>query len=609
MRSRWTTSPKYPVTKSIYNCMDASSRRFKKQSAHIVSPELCNDLLRRLSPFLSCKSPIDILDLWPGSGFWSSKVNELLQPRRHILVEPRIECYRPLLAPLTQSKPCYVLRSEDPYRLSQWQEILAQSFPEQEQSKSKTDGTVVQNDTLLILANPPTSAANDHFTASRWWSTVMDQCLRQSGLHTYGSVRILSLMPTSEALSVVPQSVSGRKRAALLTETVSKRAFIVGMSDPEALPLLTKEWDMLVKSAACAAERAAELNDTIPADRIPPPLLMAPQSPKPGNSGKPFVPRPKQDWHDRALVGFEPQPKKARKKAEKDIDEKESQDVARQIIRLNQDNTRAYKIQHAVDLYMQADDMEKAFSRAVADPAVELSELKHLDEQLSEKRKEAAAALEIIESRSRVQVITRIDDRRATFSTGSLDDSILYWERRPFEPFKIHPRELYPLDMPCAMVYFEPDTQALIPRALRAMDAAKQSELLDTLNIFINSMNTQNPVTAAEFLRILFPERSSTDLVKTIPSLAEFASKKLGSTSVEPVEADQTDRELLEYDLGTVRMRSLPISVLWDIVLEYDKAPFKLDDMRLTRALGGSVTAYRAGESPIQQERIRLKLK
>jgi hypothetical protein len=33
-------------------------------------------------------APLDILDLWPGGGLISSKVNELLQPRRHVLVEP-----------------------------------------------------------------------------------------------------------------------------------------------------------------------------------------------------------------------------------------------------------------------------------------------------------------------------------------------------------------------------------------------------------------------------------------------------------------------------------------------------------------------------------------
>ena len=162
--------------------------------------------------------PLDILDLWPGAGILSSRINDLLRPRRHILLEPALKSFGQFLEPLAASNPCYTLEQMDVYSQTNWSGVFNRLLPEQQPLPSKEPGKLKNNNTLLVIANPavPNSILN-HYTPARWWGAVMEDCLNQSGLHEYGSVRILALMPQVEARIVLPQTMADRNRPALLT--------------------------------------------------------------------------------------------------------------------------------------------------------------------------------------------------------------------------------------------------------------------------------------------------------------------------------------------------------------------------------------------------------
>ena len=108
-----------------------------------------DDVLKRVSPYLRRNPPVDILDLWPGGGFLSSKVNTLLEPRRHLLVEPNIN-FHGLLTPLVESKPCYKLVQEHIYGKCDWVDFFATHFPQQGPGNRESSGVIPKNDTLPV---------------------------------------------------------------------------------------------------------------------------------------------------------------------------------------------------------------------------------------------------------------------------------------------------------------------------------------------------------------------------------------------------------------------------------------------------------------------------
>ena len=78
----------------------ASTPNGDKSRVNIVSDKLCDDILSYIGPSLERHRGCDIVDLYPGAGEWSSKLNQFLQPRSHVLLEPDADLYRPFLQPL-----------------------------------------------------------------------------------------------------------------------------------------------------------------------------------------------------------------------------------------------------------------------------------------------------------------------------------------------------------------------------------------------------------------------------------------------------------------------------------------------------------------------------
>ncbi|QMW37666.1 hypothetical protein COH20_008711 [Aspergillus flavus] len=609
--TRWTPVPHLPLTQAIYNCFPLPTRRRSVRKAELASEKLCDDVLNRLSPFLLRNPAVDILDLWPGAGLWSSKVNALLKPRRHVLIEPELKYYKPLLLPLAESNPSYELLSAEIHDIADWQSILSKHFPEQGPSNRDDSGILPRNDTLLILANPPAiGSKKDHYTPARWWSVFMEACMHQTGLHAYGSVRMVASLPISDAQQVIPRTIIERKRPALLTENVAMHAFEVAApkapKDPNAWATL-KGWDLMTSNALRVAQRAAEQGVTTPPGRELPPIPLAPESPDQGRIPLPYVPRPYTEWHEKVW-----------KKITTDTPAKDGKLNATQrrgLTQLNKENRDVYKRQYQATTIGEIDELTNTLSRTAADPRESSAAL----EPILDKIKAAKSTVDQILSEVHYEVIKEVpavvDNKRVALHSGNFDDAILHWDRRPFEPLLITPEELYPREAERSVLYFEADPNPPAVQKLNQLDPSQRDAALRLFEALSLTIGTRNLMTVAEFLELIFPERPINDIVKSIPGLAVFAAKTPkpdfdnlpktihGSPEArEPLDPAACYQENLDYDLSDVRVRTLPISTLWDIFVEYQKkGNTNLSTVQLTQLLGGTLTSFRTGWEPTKR--------
>ncbi|RAL02886.1 uncharacterized protein BO80DRAFT_402609 [Aspergillus ibericus CBS 121593] len=599
---------RFPLAKSIAKCFPGHFRRRNTRRPEIVSEELCDHALQRLSPFLLRNRPVDILDLWPGAGLWSSKINRLLQPRSHLLVEPELELFRPLLDPLAQSHPSYKMLSMDIFPINDWRPVLMEHFPEQGPDNCSRTGPLPQNDTLLVLANMPTSTSEkDHFTAGRWLQMFMETCMQQTGLHAYGSVRLLATLPSNEAQTLLPRYVVERRRVALWTENVALHAFEVAAPAEERFWVNHKGFNVATRNAARVAERAAENNIITPPGREVAPLLPAPESPDPGRKPTPYTPRIRTTLHDRLWDDIQALETMTRTSPGY-ADAKKKRNRAQ--TRLNRDNRQAYFLQQMVDRSREIDAHYDALSRAAADPNTNSTTLQPILDKITALR--TAIAAEAQENPDLPKHFPPLYDSHRASLRGdqNFDDALLAWDRRPFEPLHIQPDEFYPSGVDRTIIYFEANPHSPAIQKINTLDPSDRSNAIRLFeNLTLSLGRGREAISAAEVFNLIFPGRPTNDIVKAIPSLAEYATKtpkpdfdhlpktvhgepRPGTDVPDPAISFQ---ENLDYDLSDVRVHILSTSTIWDICVEYQRTGVPLSSVQLNRVFGGTLTSYKMG--------------
>ncbi|KAM0100459.1 hypothetical protein ACP6JE_005030 [Aspergillus fumigatus] len=554
--------------------------------------------------------------MWPGAGLWSSKVNDYLCPRRHVLVEPNIKVFGPMLKTLVESKPCYSLVSQDIHDLDEdWHGFLAKHLPEQGLFNCDASGALAKNDSLLVLANvPPNASKLDHYTPARSWSALMEACMRQSGLHTYGSVRVIATLPLFEAQTILPRSVSNRSRPALITENVALHAFEVASTQDPSVWTMAKGWDLAAANAARVAERSAQHNVIVPAGRQVPPVPLAPEAPEPGHSPYPYVSRLKTDMHDRILKTI-----KTAEKSPSDIALKKKKQRA--LIQLRYDNRNSFLRKELADKQIKIDELNRSLARKAADSTADLQDLQPILDQIGSLKADIAKLSSEVHYEVLHHVPNMIDDARSALSTGSFDDAVLLWDRRLFEPLHIQPEELYPRETDMTMIYFEADANPPIMRLCNQVDEASRADLYRIYEAVSLIFGSRSAMPVSELLNALFPNRPINDLVRAIPSLATHAARtpkpnfdslpktvhgRPGEDPSKQLDPVFNFQENLDYDLSDVRIRCLSSITLWEIILEYQKEnDTEVNVVQLNRLLGGTLTSFRAGEYGMEPKKLR----
>ncbi|PYH89854.1 hypothetical protein BO71DRAFT_444301 [Aspergillus ellipticus CBS 707.79] len=612
-RVLWKPIKPFPLTATIYNSIPKGARRSLNRRPELVSEPIWDAAVERLSPYLLRNAALDIIDLWPGAGVLSSKIHDLLRPRRHLLFEPGV-CWKFRLDPLVQSDPSSykLIHTNDDQLIASsvtnWSHLVAKHLPEQEAANRDPTDPALQNSTLLVLANPPTASTDkSHFTPSRWWLAFMKACMQLSGVHAYGSVRLLASLPTLEASAIIPRYVTERRRPAIWTENVALHAFEV-MSPPEDMIWVNhKDLNLAMKNAACVAKRSAETNTPTPFGRERPPLMMAPESPNLGRKPTPYIPRIRTSMHDRLWADITaPQSMNPSSPAYAEAERKSN--VAQ--TRLNTDNRNAHSLAQQVDHLLQIDQLYRSLSHMAADPKENAASLQPILDKIAA-LKEASAEDHSDQSllRSKRSPLI-VDNYRASLHKNDFDDSVLLWDRRPFEPLTIEFNETYPRGIDRSYIYFEPNPNPPFAQKLANLDKSQREDAANLFEAISAALGRgRDPLTVSEIFKVIAPDRPANDIVRAVPILAEHAAKtpKPDFDSLpKTVHGESRDgcppdpalsfQENLDYDLSEVRVHSLSISTLWDICVEYVKGDNpSLSLLQMNRSFGGIMTSSTTG--------------
>lgn len=565
-----------------------------------------DNVLERVSPYLRRNPPVDILDLWPGCGLWSSKVNELLQPRRHVLVEPSIH-FHSLLTPLAQTKPCYTLVQEHIYGKFDWSGFFATHLPEQGPGNRESSGIIPKNDTLLILANlPDATSTMDHFKPSRWFLNFMNSCLKQTDVNFYGAVRVLATMPSNEVSGMLPRAANERTRTGVFAETLGLHNIeLASPAEPERSHQW-RGWDHLNENRKLVAERAAANNIITPPTRELPPVKLVPQIAHRGRNDLPYEPRLYTQVHEKLFADIAEGDKLGVDSAFKTTDPKAKAILRKRSIALThlvRDNSTTHFRQKLANTILELDEVSRTFARAAADPKESVESLKALEDRMISLKLSYTtlrSSLHFVQLERHEHVI---DDLRLARLSNNIDDGSLVHDRRPFEPLYIHPDEIYPRGSGRGAIYFETDPNPPVLKKVFDLPNSMVQPVLDRYFALLAFVGFRSKMPVAELLETVFPLETINSHVRDIPSLANFAERRLkpgcgplplpeGST-LDPAFAFQ---ENVDYDLSGVRLRTLSAQTLLDIAIKYEMLPEKLSIIVFSRVLGGTMTQAQLGE-------------
>ncbi|EFW13195.1 conserved hypothetical protein [Coccidioides posadasii str. Silveira] len=588
----WTPVRHYSRSPSL----SAASR---DHAIHINSERLCDDVLERLAPTFHNTGPIDIIDLYPGIGLWSRKVNELLKPRRHILLEPNEKDYLPHLQPLLDRSPNYRLLPWEPLDERKLATLFSEEYlPEQLKRVLGPQGRIQVNPSLLILANM-TRHRNSYSKKIFTFLRHLESCFDQTLFHQRGLGRMISLFSAADAENVLPRKLFGRRSlAGLQMQRRQKSYSLLGapmrVTMPHSREVISgiDPQEQLQLARRMPGSLLREIESRSPIELAPEALALRP-------SDIPHFKRPRQDWHNGFLELYEEYKQNAKDNpgSTKLPDPKKESLFMVQRKRLLLENRESHIIADCLEKGLAIDDvhaqlrsiMQKGKPYPVSTPEL-VSKLEALTSEYD-------AVFSQLSMLSKLRAVQHIQEVRAyNNNTDSTDchTPLLLWDRRVAEPLRIKQEELQP-PIPCGIIDFHPNPSSPMLRTLQEYTSANKSreDYLDMISLFKQLIRiiSRGNATAVDrsLLHPLFPGRPVTDLVEAIPSLRKFARV---TATYPPGSTIRSAKDLqltfAEDCLSGTYLRELPISVLWDIALEWNRWPMRMiTAQELWKVLGG----------------------
>lgn len=416
----------------------------------------------------------------------------------------------------------------------------------------------------------------------------MEDCLSQSGLHEYGSVRILAVMPQTEARIVLPQTMADRNRPALLTESVALSAIEVASSNEDISWVGLKGIGVYDRVQKRVSERGAAFKT--PPGREMPQIRFAPQHPKPTKKSLPHTPRISTELHVNLTKKMNGKDKAVASKAR---------------TALGADNRAAYYRELTISKQLAIDSKMSELAQLAASTNAPTADLRDIDEKIALLTKDLAEVIGtihygILRTKDRL-----IDEERASrVGNANFDDAALLWDRRPFEPLKIDTTELYPRE-PMSVLYFEADENCIAARTLSKVAEERRTDVARLFDAIARVFRGKNDMSVAELIQNLLPNLTTEQVVQEIPGLLAYSDKRLkcdgSGVDAERAMADGGDTQLLERiecDFSGWRVRTLSAEILWEIILLYEQHAQDLSALQLSRVIGATLTTFGAGESP-----------
>lgn len=209
-----------------------------KTRVSMIDERLADDILNYIKPSLLRHEGCDIIDIYPSAGVWSRRLNDLLKPRSHILMEPEEDTYKPFLQPLLD-RPGTVIVPKSGIIWAELNEILTPTYLPHQKERDPTDllDPPKRNDTLLVTANLAFFPKKRFRTFESVAQLVLFQfmsSLRASSLfQKYGMVRMLIWAAPDDIRALLPRTVQERRRVAMETEVSTE--WLMEIAGPDAL--------------------------------------------------------------------------------------------------------------------------------------------------------------------------------------------------------------------------------------------------------------------------------------------------------------------------------------------------------------------------------------
>ncbi|KAK1777695.1 hypothetical protein QBC45DRAFT_416215 [Copromyces sp. CBS 386.78] len=197
-------------------------RKYDRTRVHVTSEKMIDDILEYMKPTLMRHEGCDIIDLNPGAGVWSTKLNDLLKPRTHLLLEPDAEFYAPMLEPLLEREGIKLIAKDGVI----WAELLSvltpEYLPHQKEHHYTADDVPERNDTLLVTANLGSYPKRKYASFASATAMILYQfnhAIRSGALfQKYGLVRMLLWLDDEDKAAILPRMAQRRRRVAVDAE-------------------------------------------------------------------------------------------------------------------------------------------------------------------------------------------------------------------------------------------------------------------------------------------------------------------------------------------------------------------------------------------------------
>ncbi|KAF8444302.1 hypothetical protein BGX38DRAFT_1198032 [Terfezia claveryi] len=196
--------------------------RSKTRRAQIINEELVREILVRedWSGWHGCQ----IVDMNPGMGIFSRVLNEFVQPSKHILLEPLVKFNDALTERMIINSPnpscTTTLLNLNGYDWSSYDKLI-------------TEGHLVPttvpheegvNKNILFVANLLMRGLD----GERFLTQIIEHIGSNQWIHRYGRIRMLTWVPDSGKVRIMPRKLMDRTRVSVLTDIVSEAKELAG---------------------------------------------------------------------------------------------------------------------------------------------------------------------------------------------------------------------------------------------------------------------------------------------------------------------------------------------------------------------------------------------
>ncbi|KAM7205116.1 hypothetical protein V8F20_003253 [Naviculisporaceae sp. PSN 640] len=464
---------------------------------NLVDERLCDDIFSYYGHTLRDRHHgCDILDLFPGPGVWSRKLNDLLQPRSHILLEPDAKLYQPFLEPLLERPGTKLLARSG----IEWEHLGDILSPEilPHQVRQGTSYPPQRNDTLLVTANlswSPKKRFHDFpSVAVLALYQFMKAIHNANWFQSYGLVRMLVWIPDDEKSSILPRSVQVRRRLAVEAELASEWIVEVAGSESDPPQRFVRDDHIEIESVQRVIERMRDQGIVIP----------------PGRESSLYLANA--DRKDKVIAGQQPAEfTTPRTRVFDELVQATTADSSKQQRRKLQVRRGYYKRKEVTyeaihELLKERQALEAAFM-AAGDDKEKLAALKEREEQWEEQI-----------NRHQLHIRKAWQPTLDNLTAIRQDPSLLMWDRRPVEPLQVKPNEFLP-NFPCALIDIQPKA---VSRQLWQGGVEREKRAPDIANLLLQHLLCFGTTPVPESLRKIHPGADQ-DIMPGAPSIRDPA--------------------------------------------------------------------------------------